>query len=76
MCLLILVLYWNGNLSHYYFHIAGLLRGQNQPVNQVTAAALVTKMAKNVLFINFNLVSVTNKVELIKSEYIHIFLPV
>ena len=30
-----------GNLSHYYFHLAGLLRGQNQPVDHVTAAALL-----------------------------------
>ena len=30
-----------GNLSHYYFHIAGLLRGQNQPVDQVTTTALL-----------------------------------
>ena len=30
-----------GNLSHYYFYIAGLLRDQNQPVDQVTAAALL-----------------------------------
>ena len=35
-----------GNLGHYYFHIAGLLRGQYQPVDQVTAAALLN-MAKN-----------------------------
>ena len=28
-----------GNISHYYFYIAGILRGQNQPVDQVTAAA-------------------------------------
>ena len=32
---------WKGNLGHYYFHTAGLLRGQNQPVDQVTAAALL-----------------------------------
>ena len=32
---------WKGNLSHYYFHIAEILRGQNQPVDQVTAAALL-----------------------------------
>ena len=30
-----------GNLGLYYFHIAGLLRGHNQPVDQVTAAALL-----------------------------------
>ena len=30
-----------GNLGHYYFHIAGLLRGQNQPVDQATASALL-----------------------------------
>ena len=30
-----------GNLGNYYFHIVGLLRGQNQPVDQVTAAALL-----------------------------------
>ena len=30
-----------GNLSHYYFRIAGLLRGQNQPVNQVIPAVLL-----------------------------------
>ena len=30
-----------GNLGHYHFHIVGLLRGQNQPVDQVTAAALL-----------------------------------
>ena len=32
---------WNGNLGHYHFHIAALFRGQNQPVDQVTAAALL-----------------------------------
>ena len=26
------------HLRHYYFHIAGLLSGQHQPVDQVTAA--------------------------------------
>ena len=33
----------NNNLKfkHYYFHIAELLRGQNQPVDQVAAAALL-----------------------------------
>ena len=30
-----------GNLGHYYFSIAVLLRGQNQPVDQVTVAALL-----------------------------------
>ena len=30
-----------GDLSHYNFHISGLFRGQNQPVDQVTAAALL-----------------------------------
>ena len=30
-----------GNLSHYYFYIAGLLRGQNQLVDQVAAAGLL-----------------------------------
>ena len=30
-----------GNLRHYYFHKAGLLRSQNQPVDQVTGAALL-----------------------------------
>ena len=31
----------NGNLNYYYFHVAELLRGQNQPVDQVTAAAIL-----------------------------------
>ena len=31
----------SGILGHYYFHIAGLLRGENQLVHQVTAAALL-----------------------------------
>ena len=31
----------NGNLGHYYFHIAGLFRGQNRPVDPVTVAALL-----------------------------------
>ena len=30
-----------GNLGHYYFHITVLFRGQNQPVDQVTGAALL-----------------------------------
>ena len=29
------------NLGHYYFHIAGLFRGQNYPVDQLTAPALL-----------------------------------
>ena len=28
--------------NHYYFHIAGLLKGRNQPVDQVNVAALLT----------------------------------
>ena len=30
-----------GEFGHYYFHIAGLLRGQNPHVDQVTVAALL-----------------------------------
>ena len=29
------------NIGHYYFHIVGQLRGQNQSVDQVTAADLL-----------------------------------
>ena len=32
-----------GSLSHYYFHLAGPLRRQNQPVHQVIAATLLLK---------------------------------